>query len=155
MYTNLQNILIHSFICFHFKIKCKMRELSTIRHSVDLFWFRQWIGSTSSSIKINLKIKKLWNMEITESNTVITVNFTNYVGSLCNSTLCKRYLGVQKCKMWNVQCLKKIESSYRSLDLQIALVLWCATSGLKTEVIFSISIKNCICQWSLELYKGV
>ena len=52
------------------------------------------------------------------------------------------------------KCLKKIASFHRNLDFEITLVLWYAASDLKMEVIFSLSVKICICESSLRLYEA-
>ena len=148
------NFLFHLLDVFKSKSWIKWESLWRFAIPVSLF-----ISATDRKIagsKVSQKyLKKLWNQFrnfwLIKDHFVLQFwNFhSTYYHSQGKHTKAKRNFFLK------LICLKKIDSSHRSLNLEIRLVLWCAASDLKMEVIFMISIKNCLCQWSLELSKGV
>ena len=147
MCANLQKSMLHFFICCHFKIQNIMREFSTIRHLLLFRRFRQYIeSSTIPKFEFNFIFKRYVNDWHFFSK--ITSKWQYFKITEIVALDVKKIEEKWKCKRF--YCPKKIESSYWSLNLEIALVLWCAASDLKMEVKSMISIKFCLCQWSLE-----
>ena len=120
-----------------------MREFLTNRHSVDLFIISARDRICSISILKEKVISQIQNLSKRTRIINLAYHIVQNCFGHCHIFDVNMYL---KSKNVIAKCLKKIASSHWKWKSEIALVLWCAASGLKLEVRSLISIKNCFCE---------
>ena len=105
----------------------------------------------------NVKKFKYKNLKFRNCD-ILSIEVFNFIIALyyvCRSTWLKStqssYVKYKKKK----KCLKNSESSYWRLNFENPLVLWCATSEVKMEAGFEVSMKLYSSKRSLELSNAV
>ena len=138
------HFLFHFFRCFHGKVQNIMREFLTIRHSGDLFWFRQLVENRS--IPIFSQIKSQNHSQIHQKTSVHYRWLIKYkITWKCHQLIPKTMSNFKQFYKYGFEfCLKIIESFHCNLNMEFLLVLWCATSEVNLEARFWICIKFCI-----------
>ena len=119
--------------------------------------FRRFIMISAMDRKCSISTfnKKKYHKSINNMQKKKLITIAAFVQSLFHLRLCQFVKWIEnsqeKFEHWKSKCLRKMGSFHRNLNLEKALVLWCAASEVKTEARFEISTKFYLRYMSLEL----
>ena len=135
-----------------FTPKFKIKWESCRRFAIPPVYYD--FGNGSKVLDLNFQQKK-YHKSINNMQKKKLITIAAFVQSLFHLRLCQFVKWIEnsqeKFEHWKSKCLRKMGSFHRNLNLEKALVLWCAASEVKTEARFEISTKFYLRYMSLEL----